>query len=135
MALFNWNETLYSVEIESFDNDHKKLIDLINNLHEAMSQGKGKIVLGKILIELREYTKYHFKAEELAMAKYGYLEFFDHKQQHKELIIQLEELIEKHKSDSKEITIETFNFLKNWLTNHIKVTDKRYTAFFKKRGL
>ncbi|MFO8068021.1 MAG: bacteriohemerythrin [Bacteroidales bacterium] len=134
MALFNWNQS-YSVEIDKFDNHHKKIIDLINNLHESMMQGKGKELLGGILNELKDYTQYHFREEELDMAKYGYLEYFDHKQKHKDLIKQLDELIEKNKTGSKEITIETFNFIKKWLTDHIKGVDKRYSSFFIKRGL
>lgn len=33
------------------------------------------------------------------------------------------------------LSVETMNFLKNWLTNHIQVADKRYSAFFTEKGV
>ncbi len=60
MALFNWSEE-YSVNVNGLDNQHKKLVDLINELHSAMKEGKSKEVLGKIIEELISYTKFHFQ--------------------------------------------------------------------------
>jgi hemerythrin len=61
--LIEW-EDIYSVGIEEFDNDHKKLIELINRLHQAMLDKKAKEVLGEIINELVDYTIYHFNKEE-----------------------------------------------------------------------
>ncbi|MCC6132451.1 MAG: hemerythrin, partial [Acidobacteria bacterium] len=57
MSLITWSDEL-SVGVSAFDNQHKRLVALINELHDAMSAGKGSKVLGKILSELADYTVY-----------------------------------------------------------------------------
>ena len=44
MALISWNES-YSVKVKQFDDQHKKLVNMLNDLHEAMKQGKGRDAL------------------------------------------------------------------------------------------
>ncbi|MEK6737452.1 MAG: bacteriohemerythrin, partial [Planctomycetota bacterium] len=73
MALMTWNNGL-SVNIKEIDVQHKKLIELINQLHGAMGEGKGKEVSGKILSDLIYYTVSHFTYEEKLFKQYGYSE-------------------------------------------------------------
>ncbi|HVM91282.1 MAG TPA: hemerythrin domain-containing protein [Terriglobales bacterium] len=61
MALVSWNPS-YSVKVEKCDTDHKKLFDILNKLHEAMSAGNGNQVVAKVVKELGDYTKFHFGA-------------------------------------------------------------------------
>ncbi len=132
MAFIEWNNVQYSVKVEQFDNDHKKLMGFINELHEAMLQGRGKDKLNHILSELLDYTHYHFDAEEKQLAEAGYPELEEHKQLHQELIGQLEELITDFTDGKREISVKTFRFLKEWLFDHIQVADKKYSPWLKK---
>jgi len=66
MPLFPWSDDL-SVKVTLIDDQHKKLIALINSLHDAMRAGEGKQVLEKTLKELADYTVYHFQTEEKYM--------------------------------------------------------------------
>lgn len=131
MALIDWDQALYGVNIEQFDKDHQKILDFINQLHQAMLQGKGKDILQAILLELKSYTQYHFGLEEKEMIRVSFPEYQSHRQQHRQLIEQLQELIEMHQQDKREVTIETFKFLKEWLFNHIQVVDKKYVPYLK----
>jgi len=131
MALYDWDNVLYGVGINRFDDDHKKLLGFINKLHEAMLSGKGKDVLDGIYQELMDYTKYHFSAEEQQMIQANYPHYAEHKAMHSSLITKLSELQEKLKSDNRKISIETFGFLKDWLFGHIQVQDKKYAPFLK----
>ncbi len=132
MALIEWNNAQYSVRVEQFDNDHKKLLGFINELHEAMLQGKGKDKLKDILSELLDYTHYHFNAEEKQLEQAGYPELEEHKQYHRALISELNELITDFANEKREISVKTFRFLKEWLFNHIQMADKQYTPWLKK---
>ncbi|MBI1937888.1 MAG: bacteriohemerythrin [Ignavibacteriales bacterium] len=134
MALLTWNNT-YSVNINSIDNQHKRLVDLMNNLHDAMKQGKGKDVLGEILNDLANYTVYHFNHEEKLFASHGYPEGNLHKAEHDKLIKQVDELKNKYNSGSVTVTLDVLNFLKNWLTDHIVGSDKKYSSFLNERGV
>jgi hemerythrin len=88
MPLLTWNES-YSVNVRELDTQHKKLIDLINDLHDGMKQGKGKEISGKVLNELVTYTGFHFKSEEKLFEKHGFPDTTKHKRQHDELVDQV----------------------------------------------
>ena len=78
MALIDWNP-VYSVKVKKFDDQHKKLIDLINELHDAMKAGQGDTMLGKILQSLVTYTQVNFGEEINTLQSCGYPELTRHK--------------------------------------------------------
>ncbi len=134
MSLFQWSPDL-SVNITEIDQQHKKLIDLINLLHDSMRMGKGKDVIAKVLKDLTDYTVYHFGTEERLFAKYGYAESARHKKEHDDLTKQVIDLKTKYESGQATITVEVMTFLKDWLNNHIKQSDKKYSAFLNSKGV
>lgn len=133
MALFNWSEE-YSVKVASFNGHHRKLMELINELHDAMKRGKGPEAVGGVLKSLLEYTKIHFSAEQYLMTAHGYPGYEAHKAEHDALVRKVEELTEKH-CKGVAVTVEVFQFLKDWLTKHIKETDRQYSSFFNSKGI
>lgn len=128
MSLLNWTEDL-SVNINGIDNQHKKLVDLINELHSAMKDGKGKDKLGPILTELIEYTKYHFSAEEKLMQQKNYPGYSKHKNEHDIFTKKIVEFNNQYNSGSLSLSIDVLMFLKEWLVVHIKGTDKQYSPY------
>jgi hemerythrin len=134
MALLEWKDS-FSVSIPKFDDQHKKLISLINDLHAAMGAGKGKEVLGKIFAELIEYTKSHFADEEAEFKKYNYPETFFHQKEHEKLTNDVVKYYNEFTAGKATISIEIMNFLKNWLQNHIMGTDKKYSSYLKAKGV
>ena len=58
MALFNWNDE-FSVNVLAMDNHHKKLFDIMNQMHDSMKAGSSEGVLGGLINELIDYTVYH----------------------------------------------------------------------------
>ncbi len=134
MALFQWTNDL-SVNVKEIDAQHKKLVDLINLLHDSMKAGKGKDVMGKVLNDLVDYTVYHFGTEEKLFEKHGYPESQQHKKQHDDLTKQVKEVKSKFEAGQTTISVDVLNFLKDWLNNHIKMTDKRYSGFMNSKGV
>ncbi len=130
MALITWTDQL-SVGILEFDTQHKRLVNMVNGLHDAMSKGQGSAVLGKLLDDLATYTVTHFAAEEKLMIAKNYPDYTAHKSEHDDLIVKVKELQAKLKSGQTMIGIETLRFLQSWLTNHILGTDKKYSAHLK----
>jgi hemerythrin-like metal-binding protein len=128
MGFMEWNEK-FITGVREADEQHKRLVDLINELYDAMSQGKGSEVIDKILYELAKYADYHFKTEEGLMSKYGYPELEQHKREHEAFTKKVQEFIESRKGGSLTLTMKVMNFLKEWLTNHILGTDKKYGPF------
>lgn len=134
MALIEWNQSL-RVDIQQFDDQHQKLVAMVNRLHQSIKGGQGADVLGEILSELMEYTRVHFAAEEALMEQYAYPEYPRHKKEHTDLVRQVEEVISQFKGGRMLQPINLMQFLVNWLTNHIKGEDKNYTSFFKSKGI
>ena len=133
MAFFSWSDNL-SVGVKASDDDHKKLIEMLNRLYEGMKNRQGKEVVGKVLDDLVSYTKYHFAREEEFFAKTGYPDV-EHKKEHKELVKQAEELQSRYKNGEAALSIETLDFLKDWLNTHIQGTDKKYSGHLNAAGI
>lgn len=134
MALINWNPT-YSVGIKEIDNQHMKLVELVNELHDGMKAGKGKETLGNILNELTKYTAFHFGYEEQLFDKYTYPETTMHKRQHQDLVAQVIDYKTNFESGKAVLSMDIMNFLRDWLANHIAGSDKKYTAFLNGKGV
>jgi hemerythrin-like metal-binding protein len=127
--------TQYSVGISTIDSQHQKLVGLLNDLHAAMMQGKGKAIIGKILDGLAEYTVSHFAHEERLMQLYRYPEFAQHKAIHDKLIAQVKKLQEDLRGEKATISLDVMSFLQRWLVDHIQGVDKKYTAHMQAAGV
>jgi hemerythrin len=135
MPLMTWTEKM-SVGVEVLDNDHKKLVDMVNTLFDGIQGGHGKEAVGKILDGLIAYTVEHFNREEAFFAKTGYPDAAAHKAQHEDLCKQVVDVQQKFKSGATPtLSLEVMNFLKNWLVNHIQGTDKKYSAYLNSHGI
>ncbi len=134
MALIQWNSSL-SVNITQIDNQHMKLVELVNTLHDKMKEGKGKDALSGILNELTNYTVYHFKTEEDLFRKYKYPQTDSHLKEHEALVQQVVKLRSDFGSGKSVLTLDVMNFLKDWLTGHIMGNDKAYVPFLKSQGI
>ena len=122
MAMINWDDK-YKTGNSKIDTEHKKLIDLINQLSDAMQAGKGKEVCGKVLGELINYTRTHFAMEEQLMATHGYAKTSEHKAEHTKLVKDVLDFQSKFDAGSITLSVSLFTFLKDWLINHILKSD------------
>lgn len=134
MPLINWNDS-FSVNVAEIDQQHKKLISMINELSDAMKQGKGKDILGKIVNSLLGYTATHFKTEENYFDQFGYPDTDSHKKEHIAFVQKVSDFKDGFEKGSLSLSIEVINFLSDWIQNHIKGTDKKYSPFFNEKGL
>ncbi len=134
MSFVMWKDTM-SVNVKEIDDQHKKLISLINELHGWIQAGEKKDFLGDVLEELTNYTRYHFSAEERRMKEFSYIGYLEHKREHDDFTDKILSLKEKYDRGEGALSSEVSSFLKDWLTNHIMGTDKKYTPFFNSKGI
>lgn len=134
MEILPWKEE-YSIGINEVDLQHKKLVDFLNQLFDAMSVGKGSEVLSEILNGLTDYTVKHFATEEKYMVVYAFPNYKNHKIEHKKLVEEVAQLKEEFENGNKRLTIEVVNFLKEWLVSHILGSDKALGEHLKQKGL
>jgi hemerythrin len=134
MAFFEWTEDL-SVGVAEFDAHHRRMVELINNLHEVSGAGNSKPVVGNILLSLSNYVIYHFLAEEDVMLRYQYPEYEPHRKEHIELTEKTLGFVGAFHRGTGDITAELLDFLVSWLKNHIMRVDKKYQVFLNNKGV
>jgi len=128
-------DTSFAVGVDKYDNAHKVLFNMVNDLADAMQQKKSKEAIGRVLNGLAEYTVSHFADEERNFAQTHYPEESQHKALHKKLLDQVTGLVGKFNSGQTLIASDVISFLHDWLINHIKGVDKRYGPHLNKNGI
>lgn len=125
-------EDEYSVGIDEIDNQHKKLVGIMNELCDLLTiNSKNYAAEASVVVkELADYTDYHFKCEEKEyFGKYDYPSADIHVMQHNNFISQVADKV-KH---IDKMTIEDgkmfYSYLKTWLLNHIARADKAWATY------
>lgn len=134
MPFFAWNED-YSVKVKEIDNQHKKLIDIINQLYDAFKSSTTEEKMGDILDQLVAYADYHFKTEEKYFNLYGYEHSWEHKQQHNSFVEKVKKLQRDFNNRKATVTYQLMNFLRNWLIDHIQHEDQKYSDLLVGKGV
>ena len=132
--MLKWEEK-YSVGISIIDEEHKELIRIMNAAIEAKQHDDNIDEILKLLKQLTVYTLKHFSAEEFYMVKFKYTEFQYHKEEHHDFSKKVIEYCNRVIEGDYHIANEILEYLKQWLINHIQVTDKKYVECFRKNGL
>jgi hemerythrin len=128
--LIQWQQG-YSVGHPLMDEDHKKLLQLVNKFKTAYDYHTSEDYEREALEELIEYTKFHFQREEALMADHNYPELDAHKAEHKKMIEQVEGFVELYHQQGHKSLNKIADFLQNWLLNHINGIDKQYSSHLK----
>ncbi|MCB1762354.1 MAG: hemerythrin family protein [Gammaproteobacteria bacterium] len=123
-----WDKLL-SVQVGEIDDDHRRLVDLFNMLCHAVADEEERLYIEAVLDELISCTVWHFRHEERLMLKYGYSDFWEHRNEHQELIESAKALQQAFVQQGKSLTDEEIEFLEHWLTGHILTSDMQLGVF------
>jgi hemerythrin len=134
MAFYQWKPE-FSVQVNRFDDQHKKLVSLIDQLHESMKSGQATAQMSSILKELESYAQQHFREEEILMERHQYSGLARQKHAHASFVKKLAEFKEDMAQGKLAIPMDVMTFLRDWLTKHIMDTDKKYGPFFNDKGI
>lgn len=125
--IFPWNKN-FETGITIIDEQHKKLLELVNLLAKHFVHQSDSLTLNTIFDELTAYTVYHFETEEAIWHEYFEEDELEiaHKDTHKKFIDEITELRSHQTVESPEQVIEeVLSFLTQWLAFHILDNDKR----------
>jgi hemerythrin len=144
MPFCEWDDS-YSVEVPNADHQHRRLFDLINQLHEAMADDEWEVTvdsaveelgtIAAVLGELVQYTLHHFSTEESYMLEYAYPAYASHKAAHEHFVQRVCTFQRGFEEGRALCSIELIRFLKDWLENHIRTLDKQLGTFLSANGL
>lgn len=127
-----WRPQL-AVGHEKIDEDHKRLIELINKVQSLFVTDASMGELTVALDALYDYTRYHFAREESVMRQIDYPHLHKHAKVHEALVRRLNDLTEqillahaqRTTADSlpKEKRDALLQLLRDWLIHHVIQVD------------
>lgn len=134
MAFMEWSDR-YSVGVAEIDDEHQKLIAIINDLHENLAAGIDTLTLQRICDRLVEYTIFHFRHEEEHFAESAYPRAREHAAAHARMQRQVFEFRNQIRAkENSQLAVEMLHFLRGWLTQHIMIDDKNFGAYLIAKG-
>lgn len=136
--MFLWKEE-YCTGISVIDEQHKELFNIANRVYELLKNDVYVDKYNKILNlveELKDYTVFHFKTEEEILLNAKYKKFFSHKIEHDDFIKKFNDIdLKKVDNGQDEYIKETFDFVLDWIVNHILKTDMYYVNDVKESNI
>ena len=130
MPLLDWNGQL-KLGHAQIDADHKKMVELLNRMHDAAATDKGSKICSRILSDLIAYSRSHFALEEQLMAIERYPQREQHKAEHEALIREVVELRVRLDRGTAAPDAALFEGLKHWVTEHIQGSDRALVSALK----
>lgn len=130
--MIEWNNS-YNTGNIIIDQHHKELFRLCNNLNELyenkfLYDKYDKIVEG--VEALKDYTKYHFEAEERYMLSVNYKNYTSHKAAHTDFVKKLDDMnYNMIDTDQDNYLLNLISFAVDWLIDHILTIDKLIDSY------
>ncbi len=123
MRRIEWTDDL-NTNIKVIDNQHRRIVDYINQVYEAQEKDSKEMV-DEVISDLVDYTVSHFSFEESLMEQAKYPFLGPHKKVHELFIRRVTQLVERNNA-GEDVTDELLIMLRKWLINHIKSEDQDY---------
>ena len=134
MTFMPWSDAI-AVGIEEGDAQHRVLVDLINELHDALTADTlDRGAIGHVLEGLMDYTMNHFIMEEEWFERHNYPDLLEHEAMHNHFTSTIMSALTDFE-DGQHLPYALMEFLKHWLLEHIMRTDKTYVPFLQAHGI
>ena len=121
---------LYNVGIKRFDEEHQKLVEMVNLLHQETVDKEQDLVAHKLIVSvLVNFAREHFDGEEEYMRRINYPDLDKHQQCHRVIYTQLLDLERRFETSTVPVATHALQFLLNWLDEHTLTEDKLYAEY------
>jgi hemerythrin len=126
----DWSDR-YSVGISVIDDQHKKLLEMTNDLFLACnySTDAGKIQFKKTIHDAVAYVKFHFATEEKIMKLTSYPDLEAHKKEHTDFVRKVFDDVKAFEIGIPLVPKQFVKYLKDWILSHIAITDSKMGNF------
>ncbi len=121
-----------SVGVASIDEDHRRLLEILNSLLVAFNKSEARDVVESTIKDLVGYSIRHFDTEERLFEAEGYPRSDEHKRMHGFFVDRVSQLGESYDLGNTDLGAEMIEFLQNWLVEHIMGADLEFGEFLKK---
>lgn len=132
---YTWTKDLETGNA-TIDGQHKELIEAINNLLTACSQGKGRDALKETTSFLYNYTSKHFADEEKLQLASKYPDYTNHKQYHEGFKKVVRDIMDQLEKEGPTVLLvgKVNTSIGGWLLNHIKKEDVKVAAHIRSQA-
>jgi hemerythrin len=134
VPVLEWSGSL-SVSVRQIDEQHKKLVEAINELNSKLRAGSSQEELKKIVEEIVYLASDNMRLEEEMMQEFHFSGFKAHLLRHAGVATKLHELKALSEQAGFVLTPEIPTVLMNCLNSHIRAVDSRYSACFNCNGI
>ena len=124
-----WSDD-YALGLAEIDEQHKFLFHLIDDIWRAVASKADRDATMKVIAELERYTVTHFAAEEAFMREQLYSRYQEHRAEHEKFVSRIA-LERAGVKAGKPLSLELLHFLRDWLVQHIRFTDRAYADEFR----
>ena len=128
LQLLSWKPE-HNIGIEEADRQHKKMLDMMNEVHVLSAQNHSNKSISRALDILITYTEVHFEWEEKFFDSYQYPKSQEHKKHHSLLIQELRDHQKNITIGDQSAVTKELSQLNNWLIEHIKHGDRDYASY------
>jgi len=125
----------YSINVAEIDEQHKKLLEHVNNLHAGVEAQIDNQVLHQLIVDLYEYTVFHFAFEEKLMKKHGMDHIEKHHEEHKLMLEHLKDVCNAMSDGKRPAFYSEYDVSDDWFLAHIKGSDQKMGAFLNSKGV
>jgi hemerythrin-like metal-binding protein len=130
-AAFIW-DAKFNTGVDVVDEQHRKLVDIINHLGAINARQTNATELNSILTELANYTVYHFDTEQQLMKQYAVdaAHQLSHIKAHQHFTAQVgmaAKILQNSTDATHQVVVPLLKYLTNWLVQHILGSDMRAT--------
>lgn len=132
--LVKWNESS-ALGIDEADRQHKKMVELMNEVHRVVHGNRGVSTITNRLSNLIEFTAVHFRWEEQYLESHRYPDLAAHRKEHEKLLAELRGYRDSVEISNKRQIDEIVIKLNDWLLKHIEHSDSKYARFLQKEGV
>lgn len=131
---YKWKEE-YTVNISIIDEQHKKFLEIINELKVIINEDDCAEKASKIFFQIAYLIDHYFIKEEIYFKDCKYPNFEQHKISHNQFIDKIIQFQKDLENNKKDICLDLYKYLENWFDEHILKYDKDAVEFLKKSGV
>lgn len=132
MSFIEWTDRL-SIRVPEMDQQHQKLVIMLNEYHDAVKAGKSREILGTMMNRAIDYTKTHLNAEERFLEGIDYAFINSHRTEHRRFTEQVLQLKVQYDAGDAGVEQRLLTLLRDWLVNHILKVDRMYGDYYLKQ--
>ncbi|MCA1972980.1 MAG: bacteriohemerythrin [Caenispirillum sp.] len=126
-------EDEHAFGVPAIDDEHRRLMEVTNDLYRAIKSGTDRAVLDRSFDHLKRYTAEHFAKEEDYMSRSGYAGAADHQRHHAQFIERLDRLYAAYRGGDASAGMDLLGLLGSWWRNHMEEDDSRLADFVRQR--